>query len=59
MTIPTYFFSSLLPKRRMKKIGTFLRKSQILLQKFNLIFNLKVLIELKQKRQTSKVNNKI
>jgi hypothetical protein len=47
----------------MKKIGTlhnnFLRKSQILLQKFNLIFNLKILIELKQKRQTTKVNNKI
>jgi hypothetical protein len=38
----------------MKKIGTlynyFLRKLQILLQKFNLIFIVKILIDLKQKQ---------
>jgi hypothetical protein len=32
---------------------------QILLQKFNLIFNVKILIDSNKNKQTSKVNNKI
>jgi hypothetical protein len=37
----------------------FLKKLQILIQKFNLIFNVKMLINLKQNKQTFKVNNKV
>jgi hypothetical protein len=37
----------------------FLWKWQILLQEFNLIFNVKILINLNRNKQTSKVNNKM
>jgi hypothetical protein len=47
----------------MKKIDTFhnnfFEKMTNLLQKFNLIFIVKISIDLKQNKQTSKINNKI
>jgi hypothetical protein len=38
-------------KKLLAYITIFLRKRQILIQKFNLIFNVKILIDLKQKQQ--------
>jgi hypothetical protein len=43
-------------KTLIRYITIFLRKLQILLKKFNLIFNVKILTDFKQ---TSQVNNKI